>query len=161
MPPTERSVMARGALFAPGKSFRNYIGHLRKGCILLGCDANWAAKAIYAAASGLRKARKGVFKFPNFSLSKDVFRIVDFLLWDREFDQLIFLAFLFPHRVPSEALALRRAFRDARLFIQTECCFSPRLLSPQKFTPEGIFPKFRFSSFSDSTRVGWKFPFSP
>lgn len=39
-----------------------------------------------------------------------IFKMIDFLSWDREFDQLIFLAF-YPLRVPSEALEILRAFK--------------------------------------------------
>ena len=65
MPPTERSVLMWSATFAPGRTFLDYIAHLRKGRALLGDPSDWATKAVYSAADGLRKAKKGTFKFPN------------------------------------------------------------------------------------------------
>ena len=90
----------------------NYIAHLRKGCALLGAPSGWATKAVYSAAEGLREAKKGAFKFPSFLFMADVFSLVDFLGRGSEFALLAFISFLFSLRVPSEALQLRRAFRD-------------------------------------------------
>ena len=112
MPPTERSVLLWSATFAPGRTFKNYIAHLRKGCALLGAPSGWATKAVYPAAEGLRKAKKGTFAFANFLFMTDVFSLVGFLGWGSEFALLAFISFLSPLRVPSDALRLRRAFRD-------------------------------------------------
>ena len=112
MPPTEKSVLLWSATFAPGRTFRNYVGRLRKVRSLLGSPSDCATKAAYAAADGLRKARKGTFKFPNFLFATNISNLVDFLGWDRGFTLLAFVSFLSPLRVPSEALLLRMAFRD-------------------------------------------------
>ena len=111
MPPTEGSSLLLIATFAPGRTFKNYIAHLRKGCALLGAPSDWATKAVYSAADGLMKARKGTFKFPNFLFLADIFNLVEFLGWDREFALLAFISFLFSPRVPPEALLLMGAFR--------------------------------------------------
>ena len=112
MPPTEKSVLLWSATFAHGRSFSNYIAHLRKGCSLLGDPSDWATQTVYSAADGLMKAKKGPFKFPNFLFVKDVFALVEFLRSGSEFALVAFIFFLFSIRVPSDALQLRRAFRD-------------------------------------------------
>ena len=65
-PHTEKSFLLRSATCAPGRTFRNYVGHLRKGCALSGAPSEWETKAVCAAAVALRKAKKGKFKSPNF-----------------------------------------------------------------------------------------------
>ena len=111
MPPTEKSVLLWIATFPPGRTFRNYVGNHRKGRALLGAATDWATKAAYAEADGLREARNGTFKFPNFLFAADIFNLVNFLGWGREFSLFAFISFLFSLRVPSEALLLRRDFR--------------------------------------------------
>ena len=114
MPPTERSVLLRSATFAPGRTFKNYISHLRKGRgrALLGAPSDWATKAAYASTEGLRKARKGTSKFPNILFMADVFNLSEFSGRCSEFALLASISLLFAPRVPSVALHLRMAFRD-------------------------------------------------
>ena len=52
-----------------------------------------------------------MFKFPNFLYSEDVLATISTLGWERLFSQLIFIAFLFPLRIPPDALILKRSFR--------------------------------------------------
>ena len=84
IPPTERSVLLWRATFATGRTFKNYIPH-----------SDWATKAVYAAAEGLRKARKRTSKFPNFLFMADVFDFVEFLGRAIEFALLSFISFYF------------------------------------------------------------------
>lgn len=112
MPPTGKSVLLLCATSAPVRTFRNYVGHLRKGCALLGDSPDCETKAVYAESDVLRKARKGTFKSQNFLFMSGIFNLADFLGCDRAFALLAFISSLFPLMVPSEALLLRRAFRD-------------------------------------------------
>ena len=112
MPPTQDTVLMWSNIFAPGRTFRNYLGHLKKGCMLAGTDLGWFTPAVKAASDGLRRAKRGQFAFPNFLFTNDLFFIISNLGWERMFCQLIFITFLFSLRVPSEALLLRRAFAD-------------------------------------------------
>ena len=65
-PHTEDTVLSWIATFAPGKTFRNYAGRLKKGCIIAGHPLERHASAAKAAAAGLIKAKRGTFQFPNF-----------------------------------------------------------------------------------------------
>ena len=112
MPPTEKSVLAWIATFAPGSTFMNYPVNLRKGRSLLGASPDWATNAVYAASEGLRKSTIWAFKSPNFLFVADISNLVDFLGWGREFAPLAFISFLFPLSVHPDALPLRGAFRD-------------------------------------------------
>ena len=112
MPPSQETVLMWSATFADGRTFRNYVGHLKKGCLLGGFTLEWCTPAVKAASDGLRRAKRGHFAFPNFLYTKDIFRIISALGWEAVFSQLVFIAFLFSLRVPSEALQLRRAFAD-------------------------------------------------
>ena len=111
-PSSEYSVVLRSSAFAPGKTFGNYAWHLRKGCNLVNASTDWFPPRVETVAKGLRQAKKGMFKFPNFLYKKDIFSIISALGWERMFSKLIFIAFLFSLRGPSEALLLRRAFID-------------------------------------------------
>ena len=111
-PPSEDLVALWSSTFVPGKTYGNYVGHLKKGCNLVNVTTDWFSPRIRAISKGLRQAKKGTFKFPNFLYSKEIFSIISTLGWERMFSQLIFIAFLFSLRIPSEALILKRAFRD-------------------------------------------------
>lgn len=67
-----------------------------------GVPVDWATKAVYAAAEGLRKAKKGRFKPLNYLFLEDVLRAVDFLGWGSEFALLSFVPSFsslgFPHK---------------------------------------------------------------
>ena len=109
-PPSDDSVVLWSPTFAPGKTYGNYVGHLRTGCNLVNVSTDWFSSRAKSVAKGLRQARKGMFKFPNFLYSKDIFAIISALGWERMFSQLIFISFLFPLRIPPDALILKRAF---------------------------------------------------
>ena len=98
--------------FRPGRTFRNYLGHLKKGCMMAGADLEWFTPGVKAASDGLRRAKRSHFAFPNFLFASDIFFTISTLGWGGMFCQLIFTTFLFSLRVPSEALLLRRAFAD-------------------------------------------------
>ena len=100
IPPTDDTVLSWRATFAHGKTFRNYVGHLKRGRILAGHPLEWNSSAAKAAAAGLIKAKRGTFQFPNFISHQDMFKIINFLRWGRVFSQLIFISYLFAQRAP-------------------------------------------------------------
>ena len=66
LPPSEDTVLLWGSTFKPGRTYRNYLSHLRKACLLTGSDFQWDTQAVHAVAKGLRSAQRISFKFPNF-----------------------------------------------------------------------------------------------
>ena len=112
LPATEDSVLLWGSSFRPGRTFGNYLGHLRKGCLVFGSSLDWDTTAVRSVAKGLKSAHRIPFKFPNFIYTQDIFTIVNSIGWQSEFAQIRFISFLFPLRVPSEALLMIRAFSD-------------------------------------------------
>ena len=112
VPPTQDAVLIWSTIFAPGRTFRNYLGRLKKGCMLAGANLDWYAPEVKSASDGLRRAKRGQFAFRNFLFSKDLFATISTLGWERMPPQLIFIAFLSPLRIPPEALQLRMAFAD-------------------------------------------------
>ena len=111
-PPSEDTILLWGSTFKPGRTFRNYLSHLRKACLLTGSDFQWDTSAVHAVARGLRSAQRIPFKFPNFIYAQDLFTIINSSGWRSEFAQLCFTAYLFSLRIPSEALTMKRAFLD-------------------------------------------------
>ena len=53
-PPTSETVARRSTVFAPGKTYSIYLGHLAKACQLMGIDCSWRYDTVLAAAKGLR-----------------------------------------------------------------------------------------------------------
>ena len=74
--------------------------------------SDFETKAVYSAVEGIRKDKRGSFKFPNFLFLSDISKLVDFLGRGREFAVLSFISFLFSLRVPSDSLLLRMDHRD-------------------------------------------------
>ena len=115
LPPSEENVVLWGSCFRPGRTFRNYLGHLKKACLLAECAFEWYSTAVREIARGLKFAKQVSFKFPNFIYTQDLFKIINSLGWEDEFAQLAFISFLFSLRIPSEALVMKRAHRRERL----------------------------------------------
>ena len=115
LPPTEENVILWGSTFKVGKTFRNYLGHLKKACFLHGSPVDWYSPAVKDVAKGLRLAQKQPFKFPNFIYTQDLFRIINGLGWEDRFAQIAFICYLFSLMVPSEALCMRQAPEGERL----------------------------------------------
>ena len=99
-PPTEDTVLSWSSTFAPGKTFRNYVIHLKKAFILAGHPAERHSPVVRTAAAGLMKAKRGSFQFPNFVFHKDLFKIFTFLSWGDAFSLLAFISYLFSLRAP-------------------------------------------------------------
>ena len=115
LPPTEANVLHWSSIFRPGATYRNYLGHLKKACFLAGSPVDWYTSAVRDVSKGLRLAKKGSFKFPNFIYTQDLFRIINGLGWEDCFSKLAFVSFLFSLRIPSEALCMRQAHDSERL----------------------------------------------
>ena len=114
-PPTSETVLLRSSIFSHGRTFRGYISHRKKACVVLEIRRDWFPPVVERAAHGLKNAQRGKMEFPNFLYPKDVFAIINRLGWSAHFPQMSFAAYLFPLRNPSEALPLRRAFKGDRL----------------------------------------------
>ena len=111
-PPTEETVIQWSCVFNDTATYRNYIGHLRSACFFYRLEVSWLTPAVRHIARGLAKCQNKSFRFPNFIRSALVARIIDFDGFDSQFAQVAYLSFLFSLRVPSETLAIRRAFSD-------------------------------------------------
>lgn len=107
-PPAETTVRPWGTLFKAGRTYKNYMAHLKKACFLLEVDTRWGAPAVRTVAHGLENAQGRSFAFPNFLFPRDILTIRG----HSPFFQLTYLSYLFPLVVPSEALMIRRAYAD-------------------------------------------------
>ena len=86
-----------GSSISPhGRTFRNYLGHIKKGRMVAGTTLDRYTPAVRMASGGLRNAKRGQFNFPNFLLRKDIVTTISSLGLGRMFSQLISIAFLFP-----------------------------------------------------------------
>ena len=101
--PLDDTVVLWGTCFRPGRTFRNYLGHIKKACLLSERSLGWYTTAVREIALGLKHAKKNSFKLPNFIYTQDRYTGVNFLGWEDEFAQLSFLSCLFSLRIPSEA----------------------------------------------------------
>ena len=114
-PPTEDSAQLWSATFRPGKTFQNYLSHLKKACALMNHHVDWLTPTVKEMSGRLINAQDLSFKFPNFTQSKTLIELLTFLKVDSVMGQACFLSYLFALRVPSETLRLTRAFSDDRL----------------------------------------------
>ena len=90
--PLLRTQWSCGAQFSPpGRTFRNYLCHLKKGFMLDGANLDWYTHGVNAASDGLRRPKRGQFAFPNFIFSKDLFATISTLGWERMFSLSWFL----------------------------------------------------------------------
>ena len=85
---------------------------MKKGRILAWTNLDRYTPAVRTASDGLRNDIRGHFESPNVLPVKDIFTTISTLGWGGVFPHLISIEFLFPLRVPSEDLQLRRAFAD-------------------------------------------------
>ena len=111
-PPSEGTVKGWSVLFKPGRTYKNYLAHLKKACFLMELDTRWDTPAVRTIAAGLENAQDRSFAFPNFFFSKDLLKLLDHEGIDSAFFQLAYLSYLFSLRVPSETLRIQRAFFD-------------------------------------------------
>ena len=112
MPPTQDAVLMWSSIFAPGGTFRNYLGQLKKGCILAGGNIERYTLAVRTASDGLRNAKRGHFAFPNFLLIRDIFAIISTLGMGEDVRATNFHRLPFSLIIPPDELQLRRAFAD-------------------------------------------------
>ena len=99
-PVTTQSARRWSATFLPGKTFAQYNAHLRKACILLGHAADWYTDEIRTISRGLRNAQDRSFAFPNFLMSGEVLRIIQFEGRFAPMGMVAFLSYLFPYGFP-------------------------------------------------------------
>ena len=111
-PPTETTVRSWGALFKPGRTFKNYLAHLKKACFPLEVDTRWDTPAVRTIAQGIENAHGRSFGFPNFRFPNDLIAICGRDGLHSPFSQLAFRSYLFSLLVPSEAIQIRRAYAD-------------------------------------------------
>ena len=99
----------------PGRTFRNYLSHLKKACFLAELSLERCTPAVVGVSRGLKAAQNKAFTFPNFLFTADLFIIINDFGWHDEFAQLCFISFLFSLRIPSEALVMRHAHPEGRI----------------------------------------------
>ena len=114
-PPTADTVQLWSATFRPGKTFQNYLAHLKKACALMNHPTDWLTQTVREVSNGLINAQDLSFKFPNFIKSGLLIDLLTYLKMDSVMGQACFLSYLFALRTPSETLRLVRAFADDRL----------------------------------------------
>ena len=75
-PATPASARRWGAVFHLGKTYAQYVAHLRKACILLQHPTSWYTDGIRTISNGLRNAQDKTFVTPYFLGAADVLRII-------------------------------------------------------------------------------------
>ena len=111
-PTTQEAVERWGATFNPGKTFNQYMAHLQKASILLNQPLTWLTPNVRDMGKGMGNAQDMSFKFQSFVRSMELFILLGRTEIETEIGHAFFLSYLFALRVPSETLALMRAFRD-------------------------------------------------
>ena len=76
-PPSEETVRDWIIIFKPGRTYENYIQHLKKAWFLLELDTKWDSQAVRTIANGLENSQGRSFAFPNFIFSKDMIFIME------------------------------------------------------------------------------------
>ena len=114
-PVTPTTVRRWSSTFGAGKSFSQYLGHLRKGCLILQHTTDWHNEEIKTIARGLRAAQDKTFAFPNFIMSSGILQIINHEGRFAPMAMLAYLSYLFSLRVPSETLVLEVADPSLKL----------------------------------------------
>ena len=143
-PPSEGAVRGWGAIFKPGRTYKNYIAHLKKSCLLLELDAKWDTPVVRTIAAGLENSHRRSFAPPNFFFPNDLLKLLGHEAVESAFFQLAYLSYLFPLRAPSEALRICRAFFDDTL---------------TEFVPQPDKAMMGIRKHSDREMLVLKFPF--
>ena len=111
-PPATETVLRLSTLFAPGRSFAQYLSHLSKACSLMNLPLTWITPSVRGVAKGLANAHDVSFRFDNF-IQKDLFlRLIRFGSPRSEIGRLFYLSYLFLLRVPYEGIPIRRALSN-------------------------------------------------
>ena len=119
--PSSRNVnTGRIPIFNPGATSSNYVGYVRKTCFFFQEPPKWGADAVKNMIAALKLQWKGKYRPPppppppppNFIKSDVALRIPIRDSRDIPFAQMAYISFLYALRAPSEALHLRRAFRN-------------------------------------------------
>ena len=109
-PPSEEMVVQRSSIFHNTATYYNYVQHLKNACLFLRLPTAWNAPAVRHIAKGVKKCQDKSFKFSNFIRSSVILQLVERRSMQDEFAQACAISFLSAFRVPSETLALVRAF---------------------------------------------------
>ena len=109
-PPSEELILQWSTVFNDTATYGNYVSLLEKACFFLRCSTTWLTPAVRHVARGLKKCQDRSFRFPNFTRSQLLAKILAHETVTSEFAQACFLSFLFSFRVPSETWKLRRAY---------------------------------------------------
>ena len=103
------TVLKWSGLFRPARTFKQYLAHVTKACILLHQPTGWLTPAIKSVARGLAAAQDVSFQFQNYIFAEDLLKLIKTVKLDNDFGMVCFFAFLPLLRIPSEALLMRRA----------------------------------------------------
>ena len=109
-PAQEHIVIQRSSVSRAGLTFSNYVSYVKKLCFFPNEALAWDTPAVRNVAKALKIYGKSNFRFPNFHRIPQAISILRHEGAKAEFGLLAYVAYLFPLRVPSEALPLRRAF---------------------------------------------------
>ena len=103
------------ACFNPGETYAQYTCRIRKACILLQHSTGWFTEEIKTIYRGLRNAQGRSFASPNFLMSGGLLEIITYEGQFAPMAAVAYLSYLFPLRVPSEAIRLEKADRFDKL----------------------------------------------
>ena len=101
-----------GAIFRPGQTYSNYVGYVRKACHYLELPLSRGTPSVKNCVAALKLQAKGKFRFPKFITSEIIAKIIAHGTRDGVIAQLSYLSFQLALRVSSEALILRRDYKN-------------------------------------------------
>ena len=96
-------------IFRPARTFKQYLAHLAKACILIHQPTDWVTPAIRSVARGLAAAQDSSFQFQNYIFAEDLLKLIKSAKLDNDFGFVCFFAFLPLLRIQSDALLMRMA----------------------------------------------------
>ena len=114
-PVREKTIPERIAISKPWATFSNYVGYIRKAGFFSQEPLLYDTAAVKSIIAAPKLEGKGKYRFPNFIQTDTVGEILKHGPRDSPFAKLAYISFLYAIRVPSEALLLRRAYRNDEL----------------------------------------------
>ena len=111
-PAQGRIVIQRSSVSRAGLTFSNYVSYVKMVCFFLNEALARDTPSVRNVAKALELSVKSNFRFPSFRRIPQAISILHHECAKAEFGLRAYVAYLFPLRVPSEALPLRRAFSN-------------------------------------------------
>ena len=77
LPPLADSIALRGSCFRPGRTFRIYLGHIKRASLLAERPLERYTPVVREISRWLKRAQKRPFKRPNLIYAHDLYLVID------------------------------------------------------------------------------------